>query len=69
MKANDKCGGPKCLGWRAEGVRHWVTVEARDEAVAAERARLIAELRAMHERLKWHHNYFEYAAQLLEGKE
>jgi hypothetical protein len=38
-------------------------------AVAAERARLIAELRAMHDWQKTRHNYYLYAAQLLEGKQ
>ena len=34
----------------------------------AERARLIAELLAMHAGQKSRHNYYLYAAQLLEGK-
>ena len=37
MSTDAKCGGDNCMGRRVDGVKRWVTVAARDAAVAAER--------------------------------
>ena len=58
---------PECDGQEGLEVTPLYDRAAIDAAVAAERERLLAELRTMHTQQHGRHNYYLYAAEMLAG--